>query len=88
MEASIPHLKLLWNRKIVGAFIKDKKYRKLKIKEVEVFMKENELSSAEMQALLDDAGISNRGYTTIYKCLQLKMKQSSVSFQCCQIHHH
>lgn len=58
--------------------MENKKYKKVADKQIEGFIKENQLNPRDIQAILDEASISHRGYSTIYKSMQSKMKESSI----------
>lgn len=75
---SASHISTLFKRDDVEAIMKDQKYKKVTVKHIEEFMKENQLNPRDIQALLDETGISNRGYSAIYKVLQSKIRESSM----------
>lgn len=49
--------------------MKNKKYKEVTNKQIEGFIKENQPNPQDIQAILDEASISHRGYSTIYKTL-------------------
>lgn len=77
-EPSAKHLSVLLNCQAVEALMENKKYKKVADKNVEHFFNENQLNPRDIQAILDEASISHRGYSTIYKSMQSKMKEASI----------
>lgn len=75
---SSEHLSLVLNKQTVETLLKDKRYEKVIKKQFEDIMRQNQLKVADVQSLLDETGVSNRGYAAIYKSLQEKLQQANI----------
>lgn len=75
---SSEHLSLVLNKETVETLLKEKRYEKVIKKRFEDFMRQNQLKVADVQSLLDEIGVSNRGYAAIYKSLQEKLQQANI----------
>ena len=49
-----------------------KKFQKISEKHVSLFMNKNQLDATQVQAILDESGISQKGYSILYKALAEK----------------
>ncbi len=76
------HYSRLVPKQAAEEMISQKKFQKLKGRLIHCFMKENQLEPMEVQKILDESGISQMGYRSLFKALcqksQLKLGRGSV----------
>ena len=75
---SSEHLSPVLNKQTVETLLKDKRYEKVIKKQFEDIMRLNQLKVADVQSLLDESGVSNRGYAAIYKSLQENLQEANI----------
>ena len=49
-----------------------RKFKSVHEKHIRELIKANQIDASEVQAIMDETGISNQGYSSLYKCLSLK----------------
>lgn len=58
--------------------LQQKKYKNVTQQYVEKFITTNQLEPRQVQSILDEANISNSGYSALFKSLHFKLKNSNV----------
>ena len=61
-------------RTIADDMLAQKKFQKISEKHVSIFMNKNQLDSTQVQEMLDETGISHKGYSILYKALAMKVQ--------------
>ena len=70
-EAGV-HYSHLIPRSVADKMLIQKKFQKISEKHVSLFMNKNQLDASQVQAILDESGISQKGYSILYKALAEK----------------
>ncbi len=65
-SSSAPY-SLILNRKNIAGLLDDKRYGKIVARQLNNLLKENQLPARDVQSILDEAGISNKGYSAIFR---------------------
>ena len=63
------HYSHLIPRSVADKMLIQKKFQKISEKHVSLFMNKNQLDASQVQAILDESGISQKGYSILYKAL-------------------
>lgn len=68
------HYSHLLPKKILEEMLHQKKFQKINEKHVSLFMNKNQLDATQVQAILDETGISQKGYSMLFKALAEKFQ--------------
>lgn len=69
-----PHFSHLIPKQTMEELLVLRKFKSVHEKHIRKLIKANQIDASEVQAIMDETGISNKGYNSLYKCLSQKGK--------------
>ena len=69
-----PHYSRLIPKHIMEELLGLRKSKSVHEKYISEFIKANQIDASEVQAIMDETGIPNQGYSSLYKCMSSKGK--------------